>query len=139
MLDILGIIVIIIIFVFIVLSQRENDREYKRTMDELKEKGKLPSKKIFLLRFLAVMGGMVPIPLILAIIVIYMKKFEFSIEEILGWTFIFYIVEMIIVSIIGYIIIFFKDCKKQGFRKTIISFLFAAIATGIVLYIRYNW
>ena len=139
MLDILGIIVIVIIFGFIVLSQRENDREYKRTMNELKEKGKLPSKKVFLLRFLAIFGGMIPVPLILAIIVVHMRKFEFSIEEISAVTFTFFIVEMIIVSIIGYIIIFFKDCKKQGFRKTIIAFLFAAIATAIVLYIRYNW
>ena len=143
MLNILEIIIIFVVFGFMMISYKENNRRHQERMNEikneLKKKGKLPSQKKMILTLSAVIGLMLPLPIILTIIVIYVRKLEFSAEIFFSIIAMFFIFELIIGSIIYYIQHFIIDCKKVGVKKTSITFLFALIATAIVLYIRYNW
>lgn len=79
--DILGILKIsgiLGVFIFMLFAHRENNRTYKREMNKLKEEGKLPGKKILFTRVLIVLMLMLPIPIILSIVTIHVRKLEFS-------------------------------------------------------------
>ena len=113
LLGILKIIGILGVFIFMLFAHRENNRTFKVEMNKLREKGKLPSKKILFLRALIAIICMFPIPIVLTIIVINVRKLDFSASIFFPIMVLFFLCEIIIGSVISIIQSFAIDCKKK--------------------------
>jgi len=85
----------------------------------------------YFLKFFSILFG---IATILTSILFYIRKLEFSAYYFVGLIFTFSICELVIGSIVGGIISYIKECKKEGFVKTTLYVIFMLIIIALLVY-----
>ena len=138
--DILGLIAYLVFLVTIaftmILGFKARIKEIQKTKEELRKEGKLLSPKKRLMYVSRYFGMTIGSSIIIAIIIFYIRKLEFSISDFLGIVFVIFIIEICIGSAIGFVKHIIEIHKEEGTIGTIIILVMFVILEASYLYIK---